>query len=131
MLTDIFKPKKIKLTVKRVGRPLIHIKLPTIAYLPPLEKACYINQAPIHNYQKYQTSSEFKVCLNCYLSQHPHLEFITFHQYEHAPTQVIFKNTRLNTKVAVLLSEFREYEEIKVGGYVSIAKSLDDILEKR
>lgn len=133
MLTSFVesKPKRILITEKKAnGRPL-HIKLPHVAYLPPLEKACYINQVPIRNYQKYQTSQEFKVQLNCYLSQHPHLEFITFHRYGDNPAQVIFKNKSNGVQVAVLVSEFREYTEIKVGGYRSIAKSLDDVLEKR
>ncbi len=109
----------------------MNIKLPTIAYLPPLEKACYLNQVPIRNYKEYESSTEFKIQLNCYLSQHPHLIFKTFHRYDNQPAQIIFYNNTTKYNVAVLVKEFREYEPDNVGGYSSIAKSLDDILEKR
>jgi hypothetical protein len=133
MLTDFIqaKPKKIKLDIKRCGRPLMNIKLPTIAYLPPLEKACYINQVPIRNYQKYESSAEFKIQLNCYLSRHPHLTFKMFHRYDIAPTQIIFYDNTKKCNVAILLKDFREYEPNNTGGYKSVAISLDDVHEKR
>ena len=131
MLTDIYKPKKKLLTVKTVGRPLMNIKLPTIAYLPERGKTSFTNHTPIHNYQDYANSAEFKVLLNCCLSKNPHLQFKTFHKYGDNSPQLIFINTRNNKQIAILLSEFRDYDEIKVGGYSSIAKSLDDVLEKR
>lgn len=133
MLTDfvVSRPKKIKVTEKKCGRPLMNIKLPTTAYLPPLEKACYVNQVPIRNYQKYESSQEFKVQLNLYLSKHPHLTFITFHRYGNQPAQIIFKNTSTGVQVAVLVKEFREFNPDHTGGYTSIAKSLDDIQQRR
>jgi hypothetical protein len=131
MLTDLYKPKRIKLTEKKVGRPLMHIKLPTIAYLPNRGNTSFPNETRIHNYQEYKNSQEFKILLNCYLSKNPHLQFVTFHKYGDNPPQLIFINMRNNKKICILLSEFREYDEIKVGGYSSIAKSLDDVLEKR
>ena len=122
MLTDIYKPRRIKLTVEKVGRPLMNIKLPHIAYLPPLEKGYYPNQVPIRNYKDYESSVEFKVQLNCYLSTHPHLTFKTFHRYDNTPAQIIFHDNTKHVNIAVLLKEFREYDADNVGGGYVINK---------
>jgi hypothetical protein len=112
-------------------RTPLRVKLPNVAYLPPLEHGSYQNTVPIRNYKKYETGQEFKATLSCYLSKHPHLQFETFHRYDNNPPQIIFLNTTNNRKVSILVSEFREYNPLLCGGYKSIARSLDDVLEKR
>jgi hypothetical protein len=87
----------------------IHVPCSNIAYLPS-EKKFFVDEPKIVEHEKWYNGKSFGIILSCYLSKHPHLEFVKFHKYKNDAPQVIFHDSNKKINVAVCVNDFRNYD---------------------